>query len=188
MKLRRWDAVVVAAVAAVSAGIFAALGPRAAQADGIDPAERVRKALDGAQRVELAGCRLSACPVEASYPAGTEQQIVLRATNPTASPVALSMNIVAEDMKFTLSRVVRPVKAGEVRTVECPVALMVEPGQTVETRVAFKLPAGNYSISARIKRAGGGGQVTLCGLMVNPLIAAKPLNGQTQVVVTKLAL
>jgi hypothetical protein len=185
MKLRRWDAVVVAAVAATSAVVFAALGPRAAQADGADPAERIRKSLDSAKKVALAGCRLSACPTEPKYEVGSEQQIVLRATNPTSSPVALSMSIVAEDMKFTLSRVPIRVKGNATPFVECPLTLVVEPGQTVETRVAFKLTAGNYAISARIRKPGVEESVQLCGLLVSPLIAIKPADAQPQTIAAK---
>jgi hypothetical protein len=174
MGLKRWDVLVVAAVAAASAAVFAGFGPRPAWADAADPAELVAKALDKAQKFELAGCRLSACPAEARYTAGGEQQVVLRATNPGTSPAALSLTIVAENVQFTMSRAPRPMKVGDVERAECQLVLIVEPGKTAEGRAAFKLPAGNYSISAHTSQKGAVTGVVLCSLQVMPAVAAKP--------------
>ena len=172
MRFGRWDVLIVAAVAASSAAVFAGLGLGPARADGPEEAEWIRTSLEKAQKVELGGCRLSACPAEVQCKAGVEQQIVLRATNPTGASVVLSLTVSANEIQFMMSRVAMPVKdvtnlkdmVKELNARQRTLELAVEPGKTAEARVTFNLPAGTYSITAMAGRMSAG----LCVLTVAP--------------------
>ena len=167
MSITRWDIAVVSAVAAASAAIFAGPGRGLAVAEG--PA----KTAPARTTPDFQGCKLTAQP-SAEKP-GT---VVVRATNPGASEVALNAQILIEQFKIAESgkdgkaemmRRVEPLaKFTAVKVAEQSLNLTVPSCGNAEESLAFTLAPGTYTVSAAV----GDKKAALCSLTV-PAVQAK---------------
>lgn len=161
MGTRRWDAVVVAAVAAASAAVFAGWSGGLAEADGPRQVRQARVAPNGAAVPVFGGCQLSAKPGKPSFSTSEDATVTITALNPGDSPAALGLTVSAET-RGEPNPMSRAMVFSYKKVAEQTVTLAVEPGKSESRTIAFKLPAGNYVLRA----AEGKQSAVLCGFSV----------------------
>ena len=154
MAIRRWDAVVVAAVAAASAAAFAGWSSRLAEAEGPGQVRQAKVARNGAAVPMFSGCQLSAKTEKPSFSTSEDAAVTITALNSGESSAVLSLTVSAETMEIpgsdgkaaVMSR--RMPEFTYTKVAEQTVTLAVEPGKSESRTITFKLPAGNFIIRA----------------------------------------